>query len=94
MDLDAANTTYAIAFTIGSLVVAAILTALALGPLRDRGGRRRARAGAHDHEEGGVPAPFAPTPGDDSPLGATDQTSDAQSSRATRSAHPGEPRGG
>ena len=86
MDLDAANTTYALVFTFGSLVVAAILTALALGPLRDRGGR----AGAHDHEEGGVPAPFAPSPGDDSPLGATDQTSDASSSRATRSARPGE----
>ncbi len=90
MDLDAANTTYAIAFTVGSLVVAAILTALALGPLRDRGGR----AGAHDHGEGGIPAPFAPTPGDDSPLGATDQTSDAESSRATHAVYPGEPRDG
>ena len=94
MDLDAVNTTYAIAFTIGGLVVAAVLTALALGPLRERGGRGRGHAAAHDHEEGGVPAPFAPTPGDRSPLGATDQTSDAQTSRATRSAHPSEPRGG
>ncbi len=71
--MDAVNFSTALVFTIASLAIALGMAALALGPLRDRGGP----AGAHDHEEGGVPAPFAPDDG--SPLGATDQTSDERS---------------
>ncbi|MBA2638222.1 MAG: hypothetical protein H0U79_08410 [Solirubrobacterales bacterium] len=66
-------------FTVTSVVIALAMVALALGPLRERGPGRR-------HEgEGGIPAPFAPDEDDDSPLGATDQTSDERSARETRS---------
>jgi hypothetical protein len=65
-----ADSVTVVLFTGASLVIALAMVALALGPLRERGGGQR-------HEgEGAVPAPFAPDQGDDAPLGATDQTSD------------------
>ncbi len=83
MDADAATL---LIFTVASLVIAVVLTALALGPLRDRG-----EAAPDEHEGEGLPAPFAPDA--NSPLGATDQLSDERSAAQTRSARPGEARG-
>jgi hypothetical protein len=85
MDTD---TAIGLAFFAGSIVIAAAMVLVAMTALRDAGGP----APGHEREEA-FPAPFAPTPGDDSPLGATDQASTEASARATRSQQPGGPAG-